>query len=252
MSSQEAQLSELFVSFQGEGKYVGEKQIFVRFAGCNLNCSYCDSSEALKLSKTYKIISSGSQQSIQTLNNPVKVEELLQQIELLNKPKSSIHSVCLTGGEPLLQVDYLKNLLPQLKKNGHRIYLETNATMPGHLEEVLEMIDLAALDIKLPSSTGLSSYIKEHQKSIEIASAIDLFVKVVVTRTTKTVEMEEAAKMVSEIDRKIPFIIQPVTPTREVKHRPSIEQLFSFHNIAKKYLDEVRIIPQAHKIIGLS
>ncbi len=74
----------------------------------------------------------------------------------------------------------------------------------------------------------------------------------VFTAETKPKEIDEAVSLMAEVDKSIPLVLQPVTPHGGIKHRPSLEQLFSFHAIARRKLEKVRIIPQMHRQLGLS
>ncbi len=244
----EAYLSEVFSSIQGEGLYAGERQVFVRFAGCNLNCQYCDSPQALVPGPSYKLEAVPGSHKFETLANPVGREKLLELVGALDKPAGLNHSVSLTGGEPLLQVDFLKEFLPELKR---QVYLETNGVLPGRLAEVIELVDIVAMDLKLPSATGQSAYWKEHRQFLETAYLKEVFVKIVVTKESKIKELEEAAALVGEVDDKIPLVIQPVSPHGPVKHRPTAEELLAFQAVAKRKLKTVRVIPQMHKLAGL-
>jgi len=253
MTTTEAQLCEVFSSFQGEGLYLGERQIFLRFAGCNLNCQYCDTPQALSAPKEFKVEMHPGQKQTKLIPNPINIPELIELVKGFDKPKGIHHSLSLTGGEPLLQVDFLKNFLPALKKElALPLYLETNGVLPDHLAEVIEMVDIVALDIKLPSATGLSAYWKEHKKALEIAYLKELFVKIVFTAESKAKEIDDAVSLIAELDNKIPLVLQPVTPHGAIKHRPSLEQLFSWHAIARRKLEKVRVIPQMHRQLGLS
>lgn len=88
-------INEIFSSIQGEGPVVGYKQLFIRFCGCNLKCEYCDT-EFLQ----------GEEYTAQELYEKVSKEYDLR----------SFHSVSLTGGEPLLHAEFLKNSYRLLKK----------------------------------------------------------------------------------------------------------------------------------------
>ena len=125
-----ALIKEIFSSIQGEGIYIGEPQVFVRFTGCNLNCKYCDTDFSDFGAKNYT--------SIQFL------EEISKYIP---------QTVSLTGGEPLLNVPFLLEVLPQLKKTGKKIYLETNGTLFKELEKIIDYVDIVAMDIKIESAT---------------------------------------------------------------------------------------------------
>ena len=82
-----APITEIFSSIQGEGIFLGQKQIFIRFHGCNINCNYCDEKE-----KKY------------FLN--LSVKEAINKIESLNGHKrKNLFFVSITGGEPLLYAD---------------------------------------------------------------------------------------------------------------------------------------------------
>ncbi|OGC09568.1 hypothetical protein A3J90_04785 [candidate division WOR-1 bacterium RIFOXYC2_FULL_37_10] len=251
MSSTDAQLHEVFTSIQGEGVYLGERQVFVRFSGCNLSCDYCDTDQALSLTPEYKAEQTPGKHDFKNFKNPISKDDLLKLILDLCKPNYFVHSVSITGGEPLLQVDFLKNFLPRLKENKLKVYLETNGTLSNHLEEIIEFIDIVSMDIKLPSSSGCALNVRDFKKFLEIAYLKEVFVKVIVTPLSIIKEIEEAAKVVAEIDNKIPFIIQPAAPGKKIKHLPPISDLFAWRTIAKKHLENVKIIPQIHKALGV-
>ncbi|MBU0672014.1 MAG: 7-carboxy-7-deazaguanine synthase QueE [Candidatus Margulisbacteria bacterium] len=252
MSTTEAQISEVFNSIQGEGLYLGERQTFLRFAGCNLACQYCDTPQALTIPKEFKVEITPGKKDFKQFTNPATIQQLIDLANSFQKPRGVNHSLCLTGGEPLLQVDFLKLFLPALKKGlDLPIYLETNGVLPDHLLEVIELVDIIALDIKLPSATGLSPYWKEHKKALETAYLKEVFVKIVFTRESKVQELDEAVSLIAQVDEKIPLVLQPVTPHGPIKHRPNPDQIMAFHNVAKRKLKTVKVIPQVHKIFGV-
>src|SRR6185503_15806870 len=96
-----AKILEMFQSIQGEGKYAGIKQVFLRFFECNIHCSWCDTPNSIGDTVRHY--------------EEMTVEDVMSAIRTL---KSGCQSVSLTGGEPLLQVDFIKALLPELKKEG--------------------------------------------------------------------------------------------------------------------------------------
>ncbi len=100
---------EKFVSINGEARHAGELACFIRFAGCNLNCSYCDTRWANEKNVPFEYVTS---------------EEIYDYI--LSK---GIYNVTLTGGEPLLQ-DNIEELLCMLSKNkALRVEIETNGSI---------------------------------------------------------------------------------------------------------------------------
>jgi len=246
----EARLSEVFCSIQGEGVYVGERQIFVRFAGCNLSCQYCDSPQALEVTDHFRVERTPGKRDFASHKNPASLEDLLQLVDGFNKNKKANHSVCLTGGEPLLQVDFLKEFIPRFKKSGLPAYLETNGVLFKHLEEIIDLLDIISFDIKIPSATGASSYIDDHRKTLEIAALKEVFVKIVFTKESKAKEIDEACEVIESVNPEIPLVLQPVTPHGPVKHRPTAEAALSLQAVAKRRLKKVLVIPQTHRIMG--
>lgn len=219
-----AKIIEIFGSIQGEGPYVGEEHLFVRFYGCNLSCGFCDERK-----KTYFL--------------EYSVDELVKEI-LESKEKT----VSLTGGEPLLHVDFLKGLLPGLR-NKKRVYLETNGILKDQLSEVVDLIDIISMDFKLSSSTGLDPYWDEHTIFLNEAHKKEVFVKAVVHNATLLSDIEIAASIIRDIDKNIPFIIQPVSYNGNIE---KIDLLAAFFESAQKSLCNVRVIPQVHKILGVN
>lgn len=234
-------ISEIYPSIQGEGIYVGARQVFVRFAGCNLHCSYCDTIYSRKF-QPYCMLGK------RKLKNPIALDKAL---DIVARYKGGFHSICLTGGEPLIQSDFLSAFAQRLKKNGHTIYLETNGTLPDAMEIIIHWVDIVSCDIKTPTDSGGVLW-EEHRRFLQILSRViplkKVFVKFVVTEKTKKKELERAVSLLKEADKEIPLIIQPVTPKGKLKG-PSSRKIKSFGEYASQYINEVRIIPQIHKIM---
>lgn len=219
-----AKITEIFSSIQGEGKYAGQLQTFVRFYGCNLDCGFCDERGKNKF-KEY--LTSEFVEAIVKENNKV---------------------VSLTGGEPLLYADFLKEALPEIKKKGFIVYLETNGVLKNKLLEIVDFLDIISMDIKLPSSTGDRAYWKAHADFLKEAGKKEVFVKAVITNKTTVSDIKKAVSMIEKVNKAVFFILQPVTINNKIQ---KIKQARGFLGMANSRLDNVRLIPQVHKILGV-
>lgn len=198
-------VSEIFESIQGEGRCIGEPQVFVRLSGCNMRCTWCDTKYAWE---------GGKENSVQEVVDVVKSYKL--------------NSVCITGGEPLLQADELLALIRALKDDDIKILLETNGSI--YDIQVFNEVDHVALDLKPPSSG---------EKSVEfILSRLRPcdYVKVVVADDE---DFMYAKKIIGKSGV-------------EVFLQPSDKGKFTW--LADKVLEEklnVRVLPQLHKVMGI-
>lgn len=133
----EFRVAEKFVSINGEGRYAGELAVFIRFAGCNLSCVYCDTAWAIPEDCPHTLMSG---------------EEIIEYVN-----SSGVRRVTLTGGEPLLQ-EGLADLVAELIASGHLIEIETNGavdiTPMKNLADELTLTDelVITLDYKCPGS----------------------------------------------------------------------------------------------------
>lgn len=239
----ELMMVEVFSSIQGEGPYVGYRQLFVRLAGCNACCSYCDTPESRQIPPQAHIQAQAQEDRFVAWPNPVQVQPLAGQINKLLRDMPH-HSVSITGGEPLGQPAALAALLPLI--NG-KIYLETNGTLPAALTQVIHAVDIVSMDIKLPSIAG-KSFWNEHRSFLQIASRKEVFVKLVVGQNTTVEEYKTALQLIADVNPAIPLILQPVT---HAVWGPSAAAIAKFQETALHYLQQVRVIPQTHKFIGV-
>ena len=125
-------LSEIFGSLQGESTYAGLPCIFIRLAGCNLRCSYCDTKYAYSVKFQ--------------MNN----DQILQKLQKYTPVKL----VEITGGEPLAQVE-VYHLMQKLHARDYKILLETNGSLP--LKQVPQFVH-KIVDIKCPGSGEADSF----------------------------------------------------------------------------------------------
>lgn len=239
----ETNVIEIFSSIQGEGKYVGYRQVFVRFSGCNLHCNYCDTKfRRQKYCNTELSAGSGK---FAKVNNPMSVDKVVNIIEMMTR-ETPTHAISFTGGEPLLQSKFIKSVAERID---NKIALETNGILFTELESIIDCIDIVSMDIKLPNVVGKDLF-EHHRKFIEVAKSKDLYIKIVISNDSPEEELISAFQMISSISNDIPLILQPVTPIGSIKPASS-EKILSSHTLASKYLNDVRVIPQTHKMLNL-
>lgn len=132
-------IAETFSSINGEGTHAGQLAFFIRFTGCNLNCSYCDTKWANVPNAKYTEMTG---------------EEILSEVK-----KSGIKNVTVTGGEPLIQPNIIP-LLEMLCGDGHYVEIETNGS--ADVSEVLKIKEnrpALTMDYKLTSS-GMENHMR--------------------------------------------------------------------------------------------
>lgn len=239
---------EIMSSIQGEGIVVGYRQVFVRFSGCNIKCRYCDTQHLLQSNQPCMVEQTPGSGDYLQLPNPLSPAEI-QEI-LLRFPLQRHHSISLTGGEPLLHLKFLQELIPMISGQGPQIYLETNGTLPKALEQVIELVDIVSMDIKLPSVTGCQDLWAKHAEFLKVARQKQVYVKAVVGQETPPSEIVQICQLIAEIDQNIPLIFQPVTPTNGVK-APEPARLMELLDQALTVLKDVRVIPQTHRMLGV-
>jgi organic radical activating enzyme len=218
-----AKISEIFKSIQGEGIWQKKEQAFIRFFGCNLNCKFCDTKQ-----NSYELM---------------RVGQVVKEIDNLG----SFHSLSLTGGEPLLQADFIKDLGVNLKRSGKIIYLETNGVLYQDLAKVVDSIDLISMDFKFPSSTGQLPLWDMHQKFIKVAKKTNLFAKAVIGKDTVIEDLDKAIEIIKKNKLDLLLILQPENPYEYL-----LEKKLS--DFKKKCLDSsisVKIMSQLHKKMGI-
>jgi len=105
------------------------------------------------------------------------------------------------------------------------------------------------MDIKLPSQSGCPTPWQLHCNFLALARERECQVKIVVGEETEKREVEAAARMVEDVAEEVPLILQPVT--REERCGISARTLIDLHTAAARYHPATRVIPQAHRMIGL-
>ena len=206
-------VSELFYSIQGEGRLAGVPSVFVRLAGCDLRCRWCDTPYAMEASQ----------------GRDITVEQIMSQVSTYK-----CANVVVTGGEPLI-AEELPELLKALTENGEHITVETSAT---HFREITcNLISISPkLSNSLPARTDNLRYKEQDRLNISaIRNYIDRHdyqLKFVVENETDLPEIEQLLKQLQdskkngEIDRNKVFLM-PQAQTRKQHNQlgPRIVQM---------------------------
>ena len=231
-----APLYEVFSSVQGEASRVGERHLFVRLAGCDLECTFCDTPASRRIPERARLFLPGG---VEERDNPLDRDALDDWVERLDHAAGPHHAIAITGGEPLLFVDFLRPLCERWRARGHSILLETGGHRPDDLERILDCVDIVMADVKIASSAGFTI---DAERFVRLAAQKECAVKVVVSQRTTADEVRGVARLVPA---EVPLILQPVTGARF--HPPSGDHLLALQREAIEIHRLTRVIPQTHK-----
>ncbi len=199
-------ICEIFRSIQGEGLTMGVPTVFVRAVGCNLDCSWCDTKYSF------------------TGGTEMTVPEIIDRI-------GSCRTVCVTGGEPMLQED-IYELFDALIAEDKFIVLETNGATDLSRVPKDDHI-MISMDIKCPSS-GMTS--KMLTSNLSLLSKKDQLKFVIKDQK----DLDFAIDFVKNNDLDTNVIFGPVGGTDKLE--------WLVDAVLKNDVD-ARVLPQLHKII---
>lgn len=259
-----ANLIEIFSSVQGEGLYLGQPTLFVRFGGCNLRCTWCDTPHSWAVSEKCQVeIESGSGK-FELLANPLAVEDVLRVCERIGLAR--LRFVSLTGGEPLEQPAAVAALTRAFHARSLRVLLETHGLAADALTALVaegadSIPDVISMDWKLRSDlldrSPLLQTLAEPLESVQekflriAAKSSEVYIKLIVTAERSLEEVQDACRRIAQVSKSTPLILQPVTPRGVEDARPSARQLLRLLDAALEILGDVRIIPQTHPGLGV-
>jgi len=237
--AKEVRLSEIFTSVEGEGILFGTKTLFVRLSGCPLKCHWCDTPYALPMESGDLVSTERAKQLI---------SEQLQQ---------NTYKVNFTGGEPLAQHEAVMELASFVKGLGIKTYLESACYDSARFAKVLPEIDICKIEFKLKDAGAVDeknypTLLKNELECLRLAvdSGKVTYIKVVVTNSSNLKEFQGLVHQIFSMIRAgviAGFIIQPSHKIDE----PTLERLFGFYDAIYPLYEDVRIVPQMHKAIGV-
>ena len=209
---------EKFLSIDGEGPSSGELATFIRFQGCNLRCSWCDTTYSWDKESTLEVLT---------------VNEIYNYIK-----ETGVTNVTLTGGEPLIQ-ENIDEFLDILNKDDNlKIHIETNGAVDiqpfkkKHKRNNISYI----VDFKLPSSNMTN---KMNLNNLNVVDNSDVYKFVVGNNDDLQMAYELISKY--ELTSKCLVYLSPVSGTI------NMEEIVEF--MKDKNLNKVRLQIQLHKVI---
>jgi len=257
-----APVIEVFASFQGEGRYVGEAQTFVRLAGCPLRCRWCDTPGSWALGgedATARIDALKGRRREPREATAFQTACWIAQVE-----PGAPRTVSVTGGEPLLWPEFLLELPRFL--GGRRVHLETAGAHPQALARVLDAVQHVSLDLKLPDDldapeelAGLDSepapttradWAEARAECLRLVKGRDACAKLIVSADRSPERYDELVESLAEHAPDVPLYVQPVTAVRDVR-APELDTLTAVVERARALGLAARVIPQIHKVLGL-
>jgi organic radical activating enzyme len=235
-----APLFEVFSSVQGEATRVGERHLFVRLAGCDLECVFCDTPASRRIPDEARLFLPGG---TETAPNPLARDKLDDWVTRLDEAAGPHHAISITGGEPLLFAGYLLPLLTAWRERGFAVLLETGGHRPDDLARVLDEVDIVMMDVKLASSAGFATPIETNRRFLELARTRECAVKLIVNARTTLGEIEPIARMLQGTD--VPLILQPVTGSKF--DPPKGDHVLELQRRVLATHRHTRVIPQTHR-----
>ncbi len=208
-----AGISEVFYSLQLEGSTIGYPAVFVRFAGCNLRCDFCDTKYAL------------------TDGEEMDMETLYEKVSSYHAPR-----VIFTGGEPALYDNFMGSFMDRYAQ--YEYFIETNGTLPLHSS--IEHFTHVVVSPKLQAiEENVLAHLRDTAKSIEFKFVV------------KNIRDMDMAFLLSERLKLRPITLQPMhiegeSPESYINRTAELIEIFKRHPFS---MQDARLIMQNQKII---
>ncbi len=243
-------LSEVFSSWQGEGSRAGERHLFVRTAGCNLRCRWCDTPDSLERVGACAVTAADG--STRRLDNPLSVATLADIVARAREADPALAMIAITGGEPVLQAAALSRWLGG-SPPGLPCLLQTNAVVSRGLPALLEQIAVVSADLKLPSNSGEGPLWEEHERFLGLCAeaGVELYVKIPVDDATDPAEVRRGADLVARLVPEATVFVQPLTPVVGTSWTVAPARLHEFVALARSRSVDARMGLQLHKMLGV-
>lgn len=206
---------ERFVSINGEGTHSGQLAVFIRFAGCNLNCSFCDTKWANEKDVEYELLS---------------VDEIVDYID-----ETELNNVTLTGGEPLLQQE-IEILIEKLTAKGLYVEIETNGSVSLDKFRQITPEPAFTMDYKLPGSNMESMMCKSNFEILKQQDTVKF-----VAGSSEDLEKFKQITQMYKLVEKCNVYLSPVFGSI------SMEDMVEF--MIQNKMNGVNLQAQLHKII---
>ena len=259
-----APLIEIFHSVQGEGRFVGVPMTFVRTATCPLRCLYCDTPNSYTAPERFPVRFGVREQMESNPATAERAAELAIKVATTCAPGGKSRHLSITGGEPLVFPEFVRELGRLVRSKGVRCHLETAAIDPKALASCIDQVDHLSADYKLPETLGApaqaslalapgATYGPLHRRCCEIAikrgASVD--VKIVLTDRVGDASLEQAFADLAPVREKIVLVLQPVTPFGAVTKPVLRADLVRWLAAAQRAMFDVRVLPQVHKALQI-
>lgn len=238
---------EIFPSIQGEGYKIGSAQLFIRFAGCNLKCKSCDTSFSWTDKPDFTLQTWSGETLI--IKNPVRSSELAD-IITASYPLNAFHSVSFTGGEPLMQSDFLLEVAELLIRQNVGIFIETNGTIDESISKLEHVVSYWSVDLKLSRKWGLSA------PSLDLHKAFLNKIPHGKTTVKLVFSIEDDRNEILHEIGKLDFsafklVIQPFWDECRCGNKWNLQSILESIKLFQPYFYSVRWIPQMHKLLRI-
>lgn len=230
----------------------------MRFGGCPLRCSYCDTPRSWKGRDTGELHLPGATETFANPLDSSAFEALLQRLATAHGAQWSDLVLAVTGGEPLEQLEFLLHWLPQAPA---AVLLETAGVHASALKQVLPWLRFVSLDAKDPADLRSGAELNDFARCLAATLAeanarpqdrpLEFWTKFIVTKNTTSAWLQSQLAAVAAQAPGARVFLQPVTPRPGAPLPPHPDTLLTQVLQAAPLGLDLRVLPQIHPLLEI-